>query len=96
MSGVTTSTLLRQQPNGEPLRDGLVGRAFWSLSVTIRKVTQPALSFEVWKARLREDCERNNKLSVFDNFGDYVLEWFWQRGFEPTVQAVIGDRVVGQ
>jgi hypothetical protein len=50
---------------------------------------QPDLTFEVWKARLQEDCSRVHKLLIFANCGDYVLAALWSRGIEPTVQGII-------
>jgi hypothetical protein len=51
----------------------------------------PILKFAVWKRQLREDCARTGKLLAFDGFGDFVLKMFWERGLEPTVQAIIED-----
>lgn len=46
-------------------------------------------SFEVWKLLLRNDCERQNMARAFDSMGDYVLKLFWERGLEPTAQALL-------
>ena len=50
--------------------------------------TQP-LSFEVWKLRLREDCERKDKLLAFSNFGEDCLRILWEQATDPSVQGVI-------
>jgi hypothetical protein len=47
-------------------------------------------NFEEWKSALKKDCERHDKLAVFDALGDYVLKLLWQGGVQPTVRA-IGD-----
>jgi hypothetical protein len=52
---------------------------------------EPSLSFNVWKALLREDCLRANKLLAFENFGDYVLELLWRNGTNPSAQGIITD-----
>jgi len=58
----------------------------------MRKPVVPAsLSFDVWKFRLRQDCELRDKLPSFDAMGDFVLRFLWQRGVDPTVQAIIED-----
>jgi hypothetical protein len=56
----------------------------------------PTLSLEVWKKRLREDCERHGKMQNFLCLGDYVLEILWKTGIEPTAQAIAdsGTRVM--
>ena len=50
-----------------------------------------SLSFDVWKSELRHDCELRDKLRSFDAMGDYVLRFLWERGLDPTVQAIIED-----
>ena len=57
---------------------------------------KPTLSLDIWKMRLREDCERQGKLSEFSNLGDFVLKLLWETGLDPTVQAIAdsGTRVV--
>ena len=47
------------------------------------------LSFDVWKLRLREDCERKDKLLAFSGIGDDCLRLLWELGTEPSVQGVI-------
>jgi len=49
------------------------------------------LTFILWKAALREDCERKHKLLGFDAIGDYALRLFYERGVEPTVQGILDD-----
>jgi hypothetical protein len=53
------------------------------------------LSFEIWRSRLRENCEREGKLQNFVNLGDYVLKLLWESGLDPTVHDIVnnGDRV---
>jgi hypothetical protein len=36
-------------------------------------MTTQLLSFEVWKLRLREDCERKDKLLAYTSFGEECL-----------------------
>lgn len=58
----------------------------------VRKpVLGASVSFEVWKLLLRHDCELSNKVRSFDALGDYVLQFLWERGIDPTVQAIIED-----
>jgi len=49
----------------------------------------PKPSFEDWKPLLRQDRERQDKLSAFDNLGDYCLNLLWQSDIEPSVQAIV-------
>ena len=53
--------------------------------------TQP-LKFEVWKARLREDCQRDDKLLAFNNLGEDCLRILWESGTEPSRQWSSGWR----
>jgi hypothetical protein len=46
------------------------------------------IAFDVWKERLREDCERQDKLAAFNAFSDYVLRLLWQAGIGPSVNEV--------
>lgn len=50
-----------------------------------------ALTFEDWKSQLRQTCEMQGKTSVFTSLGDIVLRLFWERGIEPTPQAIVED-----
>jgi len=55
------------------------------------------LKFEVWKARLREDCQRDNKLLAHNNHGEDCLKILWESGTEPSVSGVVdGGRQVGK
>lgn len=45
--------------------------------------------FDVWKLQLRQDCERRDKVRAFNAMGDYVLKLLWERGLDPTVQAIL-------
>jgi len=47
------------------------------------------LGLEVWKLRLKEDCERQDKLLAYSNLGEECLKVLWEAGTEPTVQGVI-------
>jgi hypothetical protein len=48
----------------------------------------PTLAFDAWKARLREDCMRQDKLLAYESIGDYVLTILWNQGIEPTVDGI--------
>jgi len=52
-------------------------------------MSTPGLGLEIWKIRLREDCERQDKLLAYSNLGDECLKVLWEAGTEPTVQGVI-------
>lgn len=56
-----------------------------------KPVSSAPLSFDVWKLQLRDDCELKDKLPSFDAMGDFVLRFLWERGLDPTVQAIIED-----
>ncbi len=56
-----------------------------------KPMSPETLPFEVWKSRLRDDCERCGKAKQFEVLSDYVLQLFWQRGVEPSVDGLIGD-----
>jgi len=49
--------------------------------------TQP-LTFDVWKARLREDCQRNDKLVAFDSLGEECLRILYESGTEPSLKGI--------
>ena len=49
------------------------------------------LNFNDWKNGLRRDCELEDKLLAFNNLPDYALKIFWERGVDPTVQALLDD-----
>jgi len=54
-------------------------------------MAQAVLPFEVWKGYLRKDCEGRDKVREFDGLGEYVLRLLWERGLDPTVQAIVDD-----
>jgi len=55
---------------------------------------KPKLDFEVWKARLREDCERLDKMATFNCLEDECLRVLWRAGTKPSVQGIIeGGRI---
>jgi len=47
------------------------------------------LKFEIWKARLREDCERNDKLIAFSNLGEDTLKVLYNCGTEPSLKGIL-------
>ena len=47
------------------------------------------LSFEMWKVRLREDCESQDKLATYSYFTEECLRILWEAETEPTVQGII-------
>src|SRR5215469_2777311 len=47
------------------------------------------MSFEVWRALLRADCERNGKLQAFFNLGESVLKVLWEGGAKPSLQGIV-------
>lgn len=47
-----------------------------------------SLPFELWTARLREDCAREGKLSVFDALGEDWLRLLWELELPPSVQGI--------
>lgn len=50
---------------------------------------EPRISFETWTSRLRNDCERENKIFAFNALDDYVLRLLWKQGTEPSVRGVV-------
>jgi len=54
------------------------------------------LPFEVWKLRLEEDCEHQDKLLAYKKLGEECLKVLWEMGTEPSVEGVIarGAKVV--
>jgi hypothetical protein len=55
-------------------------------------IVQQKLSFDAWKARLREDCARQDKLLAFHCLGDYILAIFWKNNVEPSAEAISKDK----
>jgi hypothetical protein len=47
--------------------------------------------FETWKSELRENCKKDDKLSAFNSLGDFVLLLLFERGVEPTPDAIVED-----
>ena len=56
--------------------------------VILQTVKVPELPFEVWKARLREDCAREDVLSAFDALDDEWLRLLWELELPPSVQGI--------
>ena len=50
-----------------------------------------SLPFVDWTQALRSDCNAKEKLVAYDALGDTVLKMFWERGTEPTVDAIINS-----
>jgi hypothetical protein len=49
--------------------------------------TQP-LTFDLWKARLREDCQRNDKLVAFESLSEECLRILYESGTEPSLKGI--------
>ena len=47
------------------------------------------LPFEVWKLRLEEDCERQDKLLAYKNLGEECMKVPWELGTEPSVEGIV-------
>jgi hypothetical protein len=54
-------------------------------------MTASLMEFEAWTSNLRENCSREGKLAQFDCLSEYVLRLFWERGVEPTPEALSED-----
>jgi len=54
-----------------------------------KQVSKSSLEFDVWKLELRNDCESQGKLSVFNAMGDYVLQLLWAIGLDPSLKAIV-------
>jgi len=52
----------------------------------------PTLTFRDWMAALRADCQRKDKLIVFEVLGQTVLELLWRCGAEPSTQGIANIR----
>lgn len=46
-------------------------------------------AFELWKDRLWEDCERNDKSLAYSRLGEVCLKILWESGTEPSVQGIV-------
>ncbi len=51
-------------------------------------MTSQRLTFEVWKARLRSDCESNDKIHAFNKLGEETLRILYGCGTGPSVQGI--------
>jgi hypothetical protein len=49
----------------------------------------PKVPLDVWTWQLRKDCERQDKLIAFNALGDFVITLLWERGLDPTVNAIV-------
>ena len=49
----------------------------------------PKLSLDVWTLELRKDCEEQNKLLAFNALGDFVIKLLWERGIDPSINAIV-------
>jgi hypothetical protein len=47
------------------------------------------LAFETWKIRLREDCERNDKLHAYNCLSEECLRILWELDIEPSVPGIV-------
>ena len=48
-----------------------------------------ALSFETWKLRLKEDCERQDKMLAYKILGEDCMQVLWELGTEPSVEGIV-------
>ena len=53
------------------------------------------MTFTRWKAAFSGDCEREGKLLAFDAMSDSAMMLFYERGIEPSVQAILNDVLLG-
>lgn len=53
------------------------------------------LTFDGWKLRLREDCERKDELVAYSSLGEECLKLLWELGTEPSVQGVVDGGAKG-
>ena len=53
------------------------------------------LTFKEWKLRLRQDCERHEKVLAYNNLGEECVRLLWEAATEPSVQGIIdgGNKV---
>jgi len=68
-----------------------------SLCVQLRtpRMSSQPLTFEVWKARLREDCERHGKLLPFSKLGEDTLRILYECGTEPSLKGIADGGTAG-
>jgi hypothetical protein len=50
-----------------------------------------AFKFNVWKSELRNNSAKEGKLPAFGALDDFTLLLFFERGIEPTPQAIVED-----
>jgi len=55
----------------------------------LTSMNTPESALEIWKLRLRQDCERQDKVLAHSNLGEECLKILWEAGTEPSVQGVI-------
>lgn len=66
------------------------------LRVVFSVMTSPSLTFEAWKALLRNDCIVGEKLQALDALGDATLRILYESCVEPTVEGVVRDGLSGK
>jgi hypothetical protein len=66
------------------------------LRVVFPAIMRRSLTFEAWKALLRNDCIVGEKLRAFDAVGDAILRILYENGVDPTVEAVVRDGLSGK
>jgi len=52
-------------------------------------MTTQTLTFELWKIRLHDDCERNDKLLGYNTLDEECLRILWESGTEPSVDGIV-------
>ena len=58
---------------------------------TVSEMSTEELTFESWKSRLQQDCERRDKLLAYYSLGEDCLRILWESGTEPSVDGIIDD-----
>jgi hypothetical protein len=53
------------------------------------------LTFEAWKALLRNDCIALEKLQTFDTAGEVILKLLCENGADPTVEGIVRNGLPG-
>ena len=54
------------------------------------------VTFEAWKALLRNDCIALGKIEAFDRVGEVFLRILYENGVDPTVEAIVRDGLPGK
>lgn len=49
------------------------------------------LPYNFWKEALRIDAWRNGKAYWFNNTSDFVLEVFYERRCQPSIESILHD-----